>query len=78
MSDKRTMRAEALLDGVTGVVTVPDTIRISYFRRPMTWRARSDVERAWTRVGKYLEIALTDAESQTLSVSKTWRVKRDD
>ncbi len=62
MSDKLRLRAEAILDGVTGVVGVPSIYgRDRYPRR----YGRSDVERSWTFVGKYLNIAIQEIETET-------------
>lgn len=62
MSDKLRLRTEAILDGVTGVVGVPSIYgRDRYTRR----YGRSDVERSWTFVGKYLNIAIQELEAET-------------
>ena len=62
MSDKLRLRGEALLDGVTGVVGVPSTFgRDRYPHR----YGRSDVERSWILVGKYLNIAMQEFEAET-------------
>lgn len=62
MSDKLRLRAEAILDGVTGVVGVPSIYgRDRYPRR----YGRSDVERSWTFVGKYMNIAMREFEAES-------------
>lgn len=62
MSDKLRLRAEAVIDGVTGVVGVPSIYgRDRYPRR----YGRSDVERSWTFVGKYMNIAMQEIEAET-------------
>ncbi len=62
MSDRLRLRAEAILDGVTGVVGVPSMYgRDRYPRR----YGRSDVERSWTFVGKYMNIAMQEFEAET-------------
>ncbi len=62
MSDKLRFRAEAILDGITGVVGVPSI----YGRDPYPRRyGRSDMEKSWTSVGKYMNIAMQEFESET-------------
>ncbi len=63
MSKKRLLRIDALLDGITGTVSVPAAAAVSY-RLPSKYRRRqSDVERSWTFVGKYLEVAMQEYEN---------------
>ena len=62
MSDKLRLRAEAILDGVTGVVGMSGIY--SRDRYPRQY-GPSDVERSWTYVGKYLNIALQEYETET-------------
>lgn len=62
MSDRLRLRAEAMLDGVTGVVGVPSMYGRD--RYPSRY-GRSDVERSWTFVGKYLNIAMQEFEAET-------------
>ena len=63
MSDKLKLRAEAILDGVAGVVGVPS--RYDQNRFPRRY-GRSDVERSWTLVGKYMNIAIQEFEAETV------------
>ena len=66
MRDKLAMRAEALLDGVTGVVGIPSVVT-SYSRdRYSRWHLQSDVERSWTFVGRYMNVAIQDYEAETV------------
>ena len=62
MSDKIRLRAEAILDGVTGIVGVPSIYSLD--RYPSRY-GRSDVEKSWSFVGKYLNIALQEFETET-------------
>lgn len=65
MSKRRLLRVDALLDGVTGTAGLPSIAEVSY-RVPSKYRrGQSDVERSWTFVGKYLEIAMQDYEART-------------
>lgn len=61
MSDKLRLRAEAVLDGVTGIVGVPSIHGVDRYSRRY---GRSDVERSWTFVGKYLNIATQEFETE--------------
>ena len=70
MSNRRLLRTNAILDGVTGVVSVPAVTAVSY-RRPSTyWRRQSDVEKSWTFVGKYLDLAIQEYEMETRSAPR--------
>ena len=62
MSDKLRLRAEAILDGVTGVVGVPSMYGRDRFPRQY---GRTDVERSWAFVGKYLNSARQEFEAET-------------
>lgn len=65
MSKRRLLRLDALLDGITGTVGVPGIAEISY-RVPSKYRrGQSDVERSWSFVGKYLEVAMEEYEATT-------------
>lgn len=68
MSDKFRLRVEAVLDGVTGVVGVPSIHGVDRYSRR---HGRSDVERSWTFVGKYLNIAMQEFESETAIATST-------
>ena len=61
MSNRVTLRTSAILDGVTGIVSVPTIIPAN--RRPSAfWNRQSDVGRSWERVGKYLDVAIQEYE----------------
>lgn len=62
MNTRQQIRASAILDGVTGVVSVPATIEVWDRRYSSVWRRHSDLEKSWTFVGKYLDIAIQDCE----------------
>ena len=69
MSDKFRLRVEAVLDGVTGVVGVPSIHGVDrYSRRAWSIRCR---KRSWTFVGKYLNIAMQEFESETAIATST-------
>ena len=70
MSDKLRLRAEAVLDGVTGVAGVPSVHGVDRYSRR---HGRSDVERSWSFVGKYLNIAMQEFESET-AIAPSFRV----
>ncbi len=75
MSDKLRLRAEVVLDGVTGVVGVPSLYgRDRYPRR----YGRSDVERSWTFVGKYLNIAMQEFEAEITIAPSSRETKSED
>ncbi len=75
MSDRLRLRTEAILDGVTGVVGVPSIYgRGRYPRR----YGRSDVERSWTFVGKYLNIAMQEIEAETTIAPSSRETKSED
>ncbi|MDE2854562.1 MAG: hypothetical protein OXN88_10365 [Chloroflexota bacterium] len=67
MKEKLAVRGEAILDGITGVVGLPSVVspydRDRYSRRHM----QSDVERSWTLVGKYMNIAIQEFEAETVN-----------
>ncbi len=74
MSDKLKLRAEAILDGVTGVVGLPSM----YGRERYPGRyGRSDVERSWTFVGKYMNIAMQDIEAETANARTVRKAKTE-
>ena len=65
MSKKRLLLTDALLDGITGTVGIPSVAAVSY-RLPSKYRrGQSDVEKSWTFVGKYLEVAMQEYERRT-------------
>lgn len=65
MSKKWRLRANALLDGVAGTASVPSTAAVSYPFLSKYRRGQSDVERSWSFVGKYLEVAMQEYENGT-------------
>ncbi len=74
MRDKLKLRAEAILDGVTGVVGLPSM----YGRERYPSRyGRSDVERSWTFVGKYMNIAIQDIEAETANAHIVRKAKSE-
>ena len=75
MSDRLRLRAEAILDGVTGVVGVPSRYDRDRYARPY---GRSDVERSWTFVGKYMNIAMQEFEAETAIVPSIREIESED
>ena len=65
MSKKWRLRANALLDGIAGAASVPSTAAVSYPFLSKYRREQSDVERSWSFVGKYLEVAMQEYENGT-------------
>lgn len=63
MSKKWRLRIDALLDGITGTVSVPSAAAVSYPFPSKYRRGQSDVERSWSFVGKYLEVAMQEYEN---------------
>ena len=63
MSKKWRLRIDALLDGITGTVSVPAAAAVSYPFPSKYRRGQSDVERSWSFVGKYLEVAMQEYEN---------------
>ena len=63
MSKKRLLRIDAFLDGITGTVGVPSVATVSYSLPSKYRRGQSNVERSWTFVGKYLEVAVQEYEN---------------
>ncbi len=75
MRDRLRLRADAILDGVTGVVGLPSMYgRDRYPRR----YGRSDVERSWTFVGKYLNIAMQEFEAETAIAPRIRETESED
>lgn len=75
MNDKLRLRAEAVLDGVTGVVGVPSIYGRDHCPRRY-WQ--SDVDRSWTMVGKYLKIAMQEIEAETAIVPNIQETESED
>ncbi len=77
MNEKLAVRAEAILDGITGVVGIPSVLssygRDHYSRRHM----QSDVERSWTLVGKYMNIAIQEIEAEAVNAPSIRKAKSD-
>lgn len=65
MSKKWRLRANALLDGIAGAASVPSTAVVSYPFLSKYQLEQSDVERSWSFVGKYLEVAMQEYENET-------------
>ena len=77
MSNRRLLRTYAILDGVTGVVSVPAVTVVSDRRLSTYWRRQSDVEKSWTFVGKYLDLAIQEYEMETQSVPHNRAARND-
>lgn len=67
MNEKLTVRTEAILDGITGVVGVPSIASIRGRDRYVQRHMQSDVDRSWEFVGKYMNIAIKEFEAETPS-----------
>lgn len=77
MRDRLRMRTEAVLDGVTGVVHVPSSVATyTSVRYPRRYK-RSDVERSWTFVGKYLNSAMQEFEAETAIATSIREIKSE-
>ena len=65
MRERWKLRGEAILDGITGIVRVHSVRNPRVNHYYSHWRHKSDVERSWESVGRYMRAAMQEYEAET-------------